>query len=200
MLHQIVTVLAPLLRRSAPDRVAVAAAYAAVVAQARRPDFYLYGEVPDTVDGRFDLIVLHLCLLYHRLHRDGSTSDQWLTRLLEHFITDMDRSLREMGVGDLSVGRHIKVMAHGLSGRVRVYDRALAALPDRSGLRVCLDNNLYGTVLAPRDWSLAAMTAYCAEAAAGLAAQPTERLRAGEVRFPPPPQPTGSTLDQGGSP
>src|SRR5579885_2019728 len=100
---------------------AAAALYRAVVAQARAPAFYVAYGVPDTLDGRFDLIALHMFLVLHRLKSDtdASTVSQ---ALFDIMFDDMDRSLREMGVGDLGVGRRVRAMAEALYGRMAAYE------------------------------------------------------------------------------
>ena len=84
--------------------------YAKLVAQARQPEFYARCGVPDTVDGRFDLISLHLFLVLHRLKRDRPESADLAQAVFDLMFHDMDQSLREMGAGDLGVGRRVKVM------------------------------------------------------------------------------------------
>src|SRR5215471_8437663 len=79
------------------------ALYGAIVAQARLPGFYLTYEVPDTVEGRFDMIVLHLVLLFRRLAREPESVPALAQGVFDRFCRDMDHNLREMGVGDLSV-------------------------------------------------------------------------------------------------
>ena len=86
-------------------------AYEKIVAQARRPAFYLAGNVEDSVDGRFDMLVLHVYLLVNRMYTDGDERGTTFSQgVFDHLFEDMDRSLREMGVGDLSVGKKIKKM------------------------------------------------------------------------------------------
>ncbi len=119
-----------------PERTRVAhALYVAAVEQARHPEFYIKGQVADSLDGRFDLIVLHLWLIVARLHRP---SDQEIglsanaraleEKLLDVYFADMDQSLREMGVGDLGVSKKVKVMAQAFCGRAEAYDEAFAQL------------------------------------------------------------------------
>jgi cytochrome b pre-mRNA-processing protein 3 len=102
------------------------ALYRAIVTAARQPHFYAEWGVPDTVDGRFDMIVVHLFLVLDRLRHDpgAATATQALT---DAFYTDMDRSLREMGVGDLSVGKKVRKMAEACQGRLEAYGKATAA-------------------------------------------------------------------------
>jgi cytochrome b pre-mRNA-processing protein 3 len=95
------------------------ALYAAIVAEARRPDWYLAGEVPDTMDGRFDMVALVLSLVLIRLEDEDAR--QLCADLTERFITDMDGNLRQDGVGDQVVGKHIGRMMAALGGRLGAY-------------------------------------------------------------------------------
>ena len=151
--------------------------YAAAVAQARAPGFYAAG-IPDTFDGRFDLLVLHVFLLVRRLRRDGRAGETLAQALFDATFDDMDRTLREMGVGDLGVPKRVKAMARAFYGRAAAYDAALDA-PDDTRLAAALGRNLLGDERAP-----AALCAYVRRADAELAAVSPA---AGETAFPPPP-------------
>jgi cytochrome b pre-mRNA-processing protein 3 len=144
----------------------VDALYAKAVAQARLPVFYADREVPDTVDGRFDLLVLHVFLLLHRLGADGRETKRLSQSLFDLMFADMDRSLREMGVSDMSVGKRVKEMARAFYGRVDAYE---PVLDDAAKLEEALARNLYrgGAVGQP---SLAAMAHYIQRQVAALAA------------------------------
>jgi len=96
-------------------------AYRRVVEQARQPMFFTGFGVPDTVDGRFELICLHAFLYLHRLKSERPRSMAVSQAFFDAMFADMDRGLREMGTGDLSVGRHVKRMAQGFYGRIRAY-------------------------------------------------------------------------------
>lgn len=156
--------------------------YAALVEQARRPEFYAAMGVPDTVDGRFEMIALHVFLALHRLKQEPG-QDAFAQALFDAMFADMDRNLREMGVSDLSVGRHVKTMAKGFYGRVAAFEAGLA---DASGtaLTEALRRNVYGTVAAPPD--LAPLAAYVRASAAALAMQEPSDLTAGRARFAEP--------------
>jgi cytochrome b pre-mRNA-processing protein 3 len=161
--------------------------YRAVVAQARQPEFYSVCGVPDSVDGRFDMIALHMFLVLHRLKSAGREAEDLAQSLFDTMFADMDRSLREMGAGDLGVGRRVRAMAEGLYGRIAAYEAGLGS--DDAALAAGLRRNLYGTVAAPGP-SEAALAGLCAYLRAGvklLAGQAPERLRAGEVSFPAAP-------------
>lgn len=162
--------------------------YAAAVAQARLPAFYRAGQVPDTLDGRFEMIALHGFLVLHRLKGAPAPGPAIAQAFFDTMFGDMDRSLREMGVGDLGVGRRVKAMAKGFYGRIAAYEAGLAAADD-AALADALRRNVYGTL---RDGSavaadtLAALARYVRFAAADLAGQETGEILAGRVRFPAP--------------
>lgn len=104
--------------------------YGAVVAQARQPSFYADFGIPDTLEGRYEMIVLHLFLVLERL-RQATPDDTKLSRaLIERFVTDMDDCMREIGVGDLTVPKRVKKAAAVLYKRADAYREALAAGPD----------------------------------------------------------------------
>ena len=179
------TVLDRLFRRQREAR-ASAEFYGKIVAQARRPEFYRDLGVPDTLDGRFDMVALHVFLTMHRLQGQGPTAEGWSKRLYEVMLTDFETSLMEMGVGDTGIPRRMKLIARGMAGRIDAYHRALESADDKL-LEVALDNNLYGTVLEVPPGRLATMASYVRGVVAGLAAQPLDSLLAGDIRFDPPP-------------
>ena len=158
-------------------------AYAAVVAQSRRPEFYAALGVPDTLDGRFEVICLHAFLYLHRLKSEKAPAAALSQRFFDLMFADFDRSLREIGTGDLSVGRQVKRMAEGFYGRIRAYEEGLAG--DDAPLHGALERNLYGTVTATPD-QLARIAGYVRREAANLAGQPADALLAGTVGFGAP--------------
>ena len=160
--------------------------YEAIVAQARRPEFYTDLDVPDTIDGRFEMIAMHAFLVMHRLKTRGSEAEAVSQQLFDTLIADMDRSLREIGIGDLSVPKHIKKMAKGLYGRIVSYEKGLKD-PNDAVMHAALDRNLYGTVMEVPEYCFEAVTAYMRREVESLAAQPLDRLVAGHVQFGPPP-------------
>jgi cytochrome b pre-mRNA-processing protein 3 len=153
--------------------------YAAVVAQARRPEFYARLGVPDSLDGRFELIALHMFLALRRLKAEGEAASG--QALVDRFVQDMDASLREMGAGDLGVGRRVKAMAQGLYGRIAAYEEGLAQPDDQ--LEAALRRNLYGTAPepGPAEAVLRVVAAYVRQESAG----PTSGSHG--LRFGPPP-------------
>ncbi len=149
--------------------------YAAIVAAARQPRFYAEWGVPDTVDGRFDMIVLHIYLVLQRLKTETPELCQQLTDL---FFDDMDRSLREMGVGDLSVGKKVRRMAEAFHGRLNAY--ASAAEQGDQSLIEALQRNVYGGQPSKHANEL---TRWLRDAKAVLASQPTATVTTADLRF-----------------
>jgi len=163
--------------RSAPVGDAL---YRGVVAAARTPNWYVQGEIPDTVDGRFDVVALMLGLVLLRLERDGAAQAQFSADLTERFIADMDGSLRELGVGDQNVGKHVGRMVSALGGRLGAYRDALAVDAPTSALGEALQRNVYRAAAVEPvalDWLTAAVRARWAT----IAALPTPRLLAGQL-------------------
>lgn len=173
---------------SARDRGArarsAAALYAAAVAQARNPAFYTGLGVPDSLEGRFELIVLHVHLLCRRLGGSGPEGAAMAQALFDAMFRDMDRNLRELGVGDPSLPRRMRAMIEAYYGRVKAYDAALAA--GGAALAGALARNVYADAGAPPAGA-AALAGYVSKAAARLAAAAADELLAGRVAFPPLP-------------
>jgi cytochrome b pre-mRNA-processing protein 3 len=120
----------------------IGALYGAIVAQARSTAFYAGYAVPDTVQGRFDLLVLHLVLVLARLGRDDAVARSLGQALFDAFCRDLDGNLREMGVGDLTVPKEMRRFAEAFYGRQAVYVAALAA-PDDVELEKALARNIF---------------------------------------------------------
>lgn len=169
-----------------------AALYAGIVEQARLPAFYAAAGVPDTLDGRFELVSLHAFLLLHRLKREGEAGARLAQVVVDAMFADMDAALREIGVGDLGVPHRVKRMLSGFHGRIAAYEAGLDAPGD--GLAAALRRNLYGTLAAaegagpgPRPGpGVDVMAAYVRAAVAALGRQPAADLLAGRVAFPAP--------------
>jgi cytochrome b pre-mRNA-processing protein 3 len=173
--------------RGGPDARTIDALYGAIVAQARNPAFYLGFEVPDTAEGRFDMIVLHLALLCRRLGRE-SGSGQAPSKILSQgvfdmFCRDMDHNLREMGVGDLTVPKQMQKLAEAFYGRLEVYERALAAAGDEE-LAAALARNVLGQGAA--DGTARRLASYVRSTAQRLDAAPLADLSDGTLTFPDP--------------
>jgi cytochrome b pre-mRNA-processing protein 3 len=164
-------------------REAAESAYRLVVEQARQPVFFVEWGVPDTLDGRFELLSLHAFLYLYRLKSERPRAKALAQAFFDTMFADLDRALRELGTGDLRVGREVKRMAQGFYGRVRAYESGIAA--DDSVLGAALARNLFGTVRAPLA-RLEAMTRYVRRAAEDLRGQSAAELLGGRVRFVSP--------------
>ncbi|MDY0883219.1 ubiquinol-cytochrome C chaperone family protein [Dongia soli] len=164
---------------------AAAAVYTVVAQQARHPAFYLSYEVPDTVDGRFEMVVLQAYILFRRLKGQGEAIDRLTQAIYDVMFKELDLALREMGAADLGVGRRIKHMAESMNGRIQFYDQGLAANDDDASLTAALQRNLYGTV-DPSATSLERMIRYLKLAISTLESQQTDRIVAADFHFVDP--------------
>lgn len=117
--------------------------YQHCVARAREPVFYESLDVPDTLDGRFAMICLHVCLAVDRLYRCSEVRDDLGQAVFDVMFADMEDNLREHGIGDLSVPRHMKQMMQRYNGAQHAYANALHAGDDES-LRDVIARNIYG--------------------------------------------------------
>jgi len=159
--------------------------YAVILGRAREAVFYEDFGVPDSVDGRFDMVALHTFLVLRRLKRDRPASAALSQALFDLMFVDMDENLREMGVGDLSVGRRVKDMAKAFLGRIAAYEAALAEERGGDALAAALRRNLYRGGAAADGGQIAAMADYVRRQDAGLAELPIEEMLAGRLAFPP---------------
>src|SRR6202140_3773350 len=162
----------------------IASLYGTIVAQARAAPFYRIYGVPDTVNGRFELIVLHTVLVLRRLESEPAPVRRLGQGLFDRFCRDMDGSLREMGVGDLAVPAKMRKIGEAFYGRQAVYVAALAA-PDPESLIAALARNVFG---APTGTGLGAsrLAAYVRATAGRLAGQDRQTLGRVELDFPAP--------------
>ena len=151
--------------------------YGAIVAAARHAQFYEKMGVADTIDGRFEMIVVHLFLVLNRLKGEGV--EDLRQSLTDEFFADMDRSLRELGVSDLAVGKKVRKIAESYYGRVTAYDRALRAGPKI--LEDAISRNIYPDG-AP-EGSTAAMANYFVNAEKLLGVIPLEQILRSEMKF-----------------
>jgi len=174
-----------LLERLFRTRPAVSAGrelYDRVVAQSRAPGLYTSLAAPDTVEGRFELYSLHVVLLLDRL-RTGDAAGRDDARevsqaLFDTYVKALDHALREMGVGDLSVGKKMRKLGEAFFGRCKSYEAAFAALPDEAPLTALLGRTVFAGVEDP---PTARLAAYVLAQRAGLAAQGLDGLMAGDV-------------------
>ena len=167
--------------RPGAAKTAGGALYAKCAKAARETGFYTALAVPDTVEGRFELYALHVLLVVRRLRGEGETAAAVSQALFDALLMGLDDGLREMGVGDLSVGKKMRKLGEAIYGRARNLDAALDALPESSPLTAMMLRTVYQDQQGKPSADLAAWTARAAEA---LQAQSLDALLAGEVAFP----------------
>jgi cytochrome b pre-mRNA-processing protein 3 len=163
-----------------PSRGTIEAIYGMIVTQAREPLFYRDLGVPDTVNGRFDVLVLHLWMVLQRLRpmEGGSGLSQ---ALFDRFCDDMDANLREMGVGDLTVPKRMQAFGEAFYGRVAAYDLASAAGEEALAQALC-KNILNGAQIE----NARRLAVYVETAVTALAGLDEAALRNGSWEFPLP--------------
>lgn len=149
--------------------------YHGVIERARAPHWYEAGGVPDTLDGRFDMVAAILALVLLRLEGDAGAAAA-SARLTERFVSDMDGQLRESGIGDIGVGKHIGKMVSMLGGRLGAYREGLAT----GDLTTALQRNLYRGVTPAPD-ALAHTQAALIAFRDALSAIPATALIAGDL-------------------
>jgi cytochrome b pre-mRNA-processing protein 3 len=155
--------------------------YGRAVGQARSPVFYTDYAVPDTQDGRLELIQLHVILLLRRLQRGDEAAKLLGQTLFDVFFLDLDRSLREGGVGDLSVGKWVKKIGQQFYARATAVEAALAQ-DDAAGLEQILTANVYAGVGARPE--ARALAGYLLAADRALAAEVEAGAALSALRFP----------------
>ncbi len=153
--------------------------YVALVEQARAPWLYIDLEVPDTVDGRFDLIALHVWAAHRVLAAAEAPGPELAQRMVDTMFTDMDRGLRELGVGDHGIARRLKQMVGAFRGRFAAYEAA----EGREGLATALSRNVYRSEEPAAQADV--LAAYAHELAARFAATPVGDLMAARLPAAP---------------
>jgi cytochrome b pre-mRNA-processing protein 3 len=172
--------LLSLIRRGRHERVGFEL-YGAAVTAAREPFLYTGLGVPDTLDGRFDMVGLHAFLLIQRLKREPAPGPALAQAVFDAMFSDMDVNLREMGVGDLSVGRKVRVMWEAFHGRAAAYAEAMNA-GDMASLDAALERNVWRGI-PPPSGSTQALRRVTLAQAAHLSTQILGSLARGTVDF-----------------
>lgn len=157
--------------------------YEQIVAAARQPRFYADWQVPDTPIGRFEMLSVHMFLFLRRARTGNETVAAIAQETVDAFFTDIDHSLRELGIGDVTVPKRMKKLAKMFYGRAQSYTQALEA-GDKAALREALARNV-----APEDpqWPGAPDLAdYVFETDRALALQPDDAITSGRMSFTAP--------------
>ncbi len=158
------------------------ALFKALSAQARQPVFYERLGVADTVEGRFELYVLHLTLVLHRLKGQGSQAAETSQATFDTFLRNLDEGLRDMGVGDLSVGKKMRKLGEAVYGRIKGYDRAFADADPVAALETMVARTIYQD--RPDAPSPRPLARYAASAVARLTAQPLDEVLQARLDWP----------------
>lgn len=157
--------------------------YCAIVAQARQPVFYTGFAVPDTLDGRFDMIVAHAVLLFARLRGQNKAVSEFSQNVFDLFFADLDATLREQGVADQRVPKKIKTMGEAFYGRADVYVPAL-----EEGNVLALSDAVARNIFPEEEMPAGArgLAEYMLAAHAALKDQDLKAILSADIRFPDP--------------
>lgn len=166
--------------KSNANREITEAVYATIVAAARQAEFYSHAQVPDTPLGRFEMLSLHVFLFLHRLRGASGAAGELAQEVTDLFIHDIDRSLRELGIGDMGIPKRVKKLARMFYGRAKAYGAALDE-GDADALASAMRRNIRPE---NEDWREAGRLAqYTLRAYRHLADQPVELILKGKIDF-----------------
>lgn len=161
------------------------AVYAAIVAASRQRAFYAEFGIADTLEGRFEVLVLHGALALHRFSAGGEVAASAGQEVFDLMFSDLDQSLRELGVGDMAVPKRIRRMAEAFYGRAHAYRAALEVDAPDGALELIIERNMFGGDSgAPQDGVVAGLAGYVRAAAAAFAETSDEALLGADLPFP----------------
>jgi len=159
--------------------------YAVIVAQARHPGFYEKAGVPDSVDGRFELLILHAFLYFYRLKGEDNKARSMGQMVFDTMFSDLDHNLREMGVGDMSIGKKVRKMSSAFYGRTSAYDDGLEVYASQPEvLAAAVNRNMFAD--GGGDQSAVEIAAYMQACVENFRAQETSSLLEGRFTFAQP--------------
>lgn len=168
-------------KKKNPHEAAAGAVYAALLARMRRPVFYESWGVPDTLTGRYEILVLQAAPVISRMKDEGTAGRDFNQALFDVFFRDMDQSLREIGIGDMGVPKRMRKMMRAFNGRVQAYD---AAASGADALRAAIARNIYAANDTPSDSALTAIAADSLACFATLRAQTANDILNGKIVLP----------------
>jgi cytochrome b pre-mRNA-processing protein 3 len=169
--------------RPRPSVEAGRALFAALSAQARRPAFYSDLGVADSVEGRFELYVLHLVLVLHRLKGQGAQAAETSQATFDAFLRNLDEGLRDMGVGDLSVGKKMRRLGEAVYGRMKGYDRILAEPEPAQALEDMIGRTLLEGRIGP-EGQARRLAVYVLATVSALGGQPLDDILQARLLWP----------------
>lgn len=170
------------LRKEKPLRRQAIALYDAAMTASRAPLYYRDLAVPDTMDGRFDLLMVHVFLIMHRLLDEPSRTEALSQALFDICFADIDQALRESGIGDMGISKHMKKMMLAFNGRMHAYEEALKS-HEPDVLEETLIRNLYGTCDPVPVEAASRMAGFIRDNVAAFKAQGLDDIMAGRVKF-----------------
>lgn len=163
-----------------PYEQAVHSVYSKALENSRNKQFYLEYDVPDTFDGRFDLLLLHVFLVFNRMLKESAVkADDFNQALFDETFKDMDQTLREMGIGDMGVPKHMRKMMKAFNGRMHSYQSAIK----EKTLSFALKNNLYGTTPDVAPDAILKMEQKVLQMQEHLQKQSVEDIVSGKIEF-----------------
>ncbi len=148
--------------------------YGSIVAQARHEPFYTDYGVPDTLEGRFELLVIHVFIMLEGLRRSDGSEHELARHLVDMFIADMDATMRELGVGDVTVPKKIRVLAEVFFDRLRAY-RAAVGDGGQNAIKPLLERHVYGALATQSDLAQA-LASYMVRTIGQVKRTPLEEL------------------------
>ncbi len=157
--------------------------YAAAVGQARQPAIYADLGAPDTPDGRFEIYTLHVLLLLGRLKGEKPPASAVSQAVFDAYLSGLDHGLRELAVGDLSVGKTMRKLGEAFYGRAKAFDAALEALPDQGPLEGLLGRTVFA---GDEQVDAGRLAKYLLEQRQRLAETPISRILEGDFGWPGP--------------
>ncbi len=163
---------------------AAARLYEMVAVQSRSPVFYERLGVADTIDGRYDLLMLHIFLIMDRLNMLGPEAVKLSQDVFDKTFRTVELHLREMGIGDLGIPKHIKKMMKAFNGRAHSYHEALAA-HNADALQLALTRNVYRTEGESIPPGVFELTDYVLSTRHGFEAMGLDQFESGQIWFPP---------------
>lgn len=170
-----------LLKAKNPYEQAASEAYAALLAQVRKPAFYTEFGVPDTQWARFDLLTVHIFMIYHVLLEKPEDYSRFNQALFDATFADMDQALRQVGIGDMGVPKRMRKLMKGFNGRMHAYQAALSGEQD---LGEVLVRNVYEEQQQPGAEPVSAMKKYVQDAVDLIKNQPVSEIMEGRIAFP----------------
>lgn len=169
-----------LFKKKNPYEQAVHEVYAKALDNTRKQMFYTEYGVPDTFDGRFDLLLLHIFMILHRMLKENPVSAESFNQaLFDETFKDMDQTLREMGIGDMGIPKHMRKMMKAFNGRMHGYQYAIK----EHTLSFALKNNLYGTTPDVEPETILKMEQKVLEMVKTLKTQSVDDIMSGNIEF-----------------